>query len=172
MATIDYISNANQLNKELQIILDNVINIVANNLLNDFQEHLEKTIYAAPSGEYYKRYHKKGGFYSGWGIDATKQYIRTLYFDGSKLVSPGQDTLNGQSAHKGNASTSDVRDMMAGILNDYYLNSFYSENGGATYFKTESGKGYWTSYLESIDEKINKWLDDEFKKYGIVRGVN
>ena len=56
---------------------------------------------------------------------------------------------------------------MSWILNDVTFNDLYSYAGGAHYL--ENNDGYWNTYLAGIDDKIEKWLNDEFKKYGIVR---
>ena len=65
MASFNYIADTAQLNKELSNILEVVINNVSNTLLEDFQGHLESTIYAAPPGKQYERNRTKGAFYSG-----------------------------------------------------------------------------------------------------------
>ena len=73
-------------------------------------------------------------------------------------------------AHAGNGE--DIRDIMDSILNVSWFNTEYSYDGGARYLKDGSfgaGHGYWDTYLATIDEKIEKWLDKEFKKYGISR---
>ena len=113
-----------------------------------------------------------GGFYAGWEIkkdqsSALKGYIRRLAFDGGNLVAPSD--YNGW-AHGGNWGGSpggDQRGKMYWILNDIQSNNDYSYAGGAKYL--ENNDGYWNTYLANIDDKIDKWLNDEFKKYGIVR---
>ena len=175
MASFNYIAGTTQLNKELSNILEIVINNVSNTLLKDFQEHLGATIYAAPPGEKYKRNRENGGFYDGWEIrenqsSALKGYIRTLAFDGGKLVAPSES--NGW-AHGGNwdgSPSGDFRNDMVWILNSWISNNEYSYNYGANYLANDySADGYWDSYLKDIDNKIEKWLNDEFKKYGITR---
>lgn len=170
MASLNYIANVTQLNKELSKILETVIDNVSRTLLEDFQRHLTDTIYAAPKGKYHRNY-DKGGFYSGWDItdnqrSAIKGYIKTLAFSGGKLVSPSYD--NGL-AH-GGVDGRDIRGYMAEILNDITSNDEYSYAGGAKYLSDGSNSiGYWDSYLKDIDKKITQWLDEEFKKYGIGR---
>ena len=59
---------------------------------------------------------------------------------------------------------------MVWILNSWISNNEYSYNYGANYLANDySADGYWDSYLKDIDNKIEKWLNDEFKKYGITR---
>ena len=175
MASINYVASTTQLNKELSNILEIVINNVSNTLLKDFQEHLEATIYAAPPGEQYKRNRENGGFYSGWEIrenqsSALKGYIRTLAFDGGKLVAPSESNGWAHGGNWGGALGGDQRGKMPWILNDADANKKYSYNGGANYLRGGGQfDGYWDDYMYDIDEKIEKWLDDEFKKYGISR---
>lgn len=168
MATFNYTSNAGQLQKELNHILETVLDNVSKMLLDDFQRHLRDTIYAASEGEYH-RYFEQGGFYSGWYIDYMEKYVRALGFDGRRLIAPSADNENSQMSHGGNDGK-DYRNDMVWILNNLTSNDYYSYNGGANYL-AEGGTstGYWTSYLNGIDEKITKWLDKEFKKYGISR---
>lgn len=171
MANLNYIANATQLNKELNNILESVINNVSESLLSDFLAHLDAVMYSVPAGDY-ERNRENGGFYSGWNISSETMgnlagYVRSLVFDGSKLVPPSDYN---QGAHGGRYG-SDIRDIMAGVLNDIESNDRYSYGGGANYLADGfSNTGYWTSYLWDIDKKINNWLDLEFKKYGIVRG--
>ena len=56
---------------------------------------------------------------------------------------------------------------MSWILNDITSNDLYSYAGGVYYL--DINDGYWNTYLAGIDDKVDKWLNDEFKKYGIVR---
>ena len=175
MASFNYIADTTQLNKELSNILEIVINNVSNTLLKDFQEHLDATIYAAPPGEKYKRNREDGGFYSGWEIrenqsSALKGYIRTLAFDGGKLVAPSESNGWAHGGKWGGSPSGDFRNDMVWILNSWISNNEYSYNYGANYLANDySADGYWDSYLKDIDNKIEKWLNDEFKKYGITR---
>lgn len=172
MASINYIANSTQLNKELQTILGDVVDAVCNTLLSDFQQHLNATIYAAPEGKEYKRFKENGGFYSGWKIkehqrSAISGYIKSLAFDGGALKAPSYDN---HLAH-GGTTGGDLRGYMADILNDIQSNDTYSYAGGAKYLSDGmNSEGYWTSYLRDIDKKVESWLDTEFKKHGIVRG--
>lgn len=154
-------------------IIEKVIEVVSHNLLNDFLKHLDDTIYAAKPGEY-ERYYKDGGFYSGWKIseEQNKQigdYVRALVFDGSRLIAPSSDMKNSQMSH-GGSDGSDVRNLMAMILNNAYDNLMYSYNGGALYLADLNSEGYWDSYVKDLDKKIYKWFNEELKKYGIQRG--
>lgn len=171
MANFNYITNTNQLNKEFNIILEKVIKNVSDILLKDFLNHLDATIYAAPKGDYVRN-RENGGFYSGWEIkenqsSAIHGYIRSLVFNGSNLVAP---SYNNGLAH-GGATGGDQRGKMAWILNDIIANYDYSYNGGAKYLSDAVGNygGYWDTYLAGLDDKIVKWLDEEFNRYGIVR---
>ena len=174
MASINYVASTTQLNKELSDILEKVIDAVSETLLKDFRQHLDATIYAAPKGDYVRN-RENGGFYAGWEIkkdqsSALKGYIRRLAFDGGNLVAPSD--YNGW-AHGGNWGGSlggDQRGRMYWILNDIESNDYYSYNRGAKYLADGANSiGYWDSYLKDIDNKIEKWLNDEFKKYGITR---
>lgn len=176
------ITDIQKLNKELSGILERVIDSVSNKLLEDFRRHLDDTIYASFSRDesedeygakqqYYARNYNKGGFYAGWEIkkdqsSALKGYIRRLAFDGGKLVAP---SYSNDLAH-GGLGGRDVRGSMPWILNDIMSNDIYSYGGGAKYLADGgSSVGYWSSYLKDIDNKIEKWLGDEFRKYGISR---
>lgn len=176
MASFNYIAGTTQLNKELSNILEIVINNVSNTLLKDFQEHLDSTIYATPPGEQYERNREDGGFYSGWEIrenqsSALKGYIRTLAFDGGKLVAPSGSNGWAHGGNWGGSPGGDQRGKMPWILNYADINEQYSYAGGAKYLADGTNSiGYWDSYLKDIDKKIEKWLNDEFKKYGIIRG--
>lgn len=174
MANINYVASTTQLNKELSDILEKVIDAVSETLLKDFRQHLDATIYAAPKGDYVRN-RENGGFYAGWEIkkdqsSALKGYIRRLAFDGSKLVAPSGDNGWAHGGNWGGNPSGDQRGNMSWILNDLTNNDYYSYNGGAKYL-ADSGNsiGYWDSYLKDIDNKIEKWLNDEFKKYGITR---
>ena len=174
MASINYVASTTQLNKELSDILEKVIDAVSETLLKDFRQHLDATIYAAPKGDYVRN-RENGGFYAGWEIkedqsSALKGYIRRLAFDGSKLVAPSDSNGWAHGGHWGGSPGGDQRGKMSWILNGLTSNDYYSYNGGAKYLADgRNSIGYWDSYLSDIDNKIKKWLDDEFKKYGIVR---
>lgn len=172
MASFNYIADTTQLNKELSNILETVINNVSNTLLKDFQIHLDSTIYAASPGEQYERNRANGGFYSGWEIKENQSsvlsgYVRTLAFDGGKLVAPSESNGWAHGGNWGGSPGGDQRGKMPWILNDIQANGIYSYAGGANYLY--GNQGYWDSYLKDIDNKIEKWLNDEFKKYGISR---
>lgn len=174
MASINYVTSTIQLNKELSNILERVVDAVSESLLKDFRHHLDATIYAAPKGDYVRN-REDGGFYAGWEIkedqsSALKGYIRRLAFDGSKLVAPSESNGWAHGGDWGGSPGGDQRGKMYWILNDLTSNDYYSYNGGAKYLADgRNSIGYWDSYLSDIDNKIKKWLDDEFKKYGIVR---
>ena len=175
MASFNYIADTTQLNKELSNILEIVINNVSNTLLKDFQGHLDSTIYAAPPGEQYKRNRANGGFYSGWEIrenqsSALSGYVRTLAFDGSKLVAPSESNGWAHGGKWGSSPGGDQRGKMPWILNYSDINEQYSYAGGAYYIRGGGQhEGYWDDYMYNIEKKIEKWLNDEFKKYGITR---
>ena len=174
MANINYVASTTQLNKELSDILEKVIDAVSETLLKDFRQHLDATIYAAPKGDYVRN-RENGGFYAGQEIkedqsSALKGYIRRLAFDGSKLVAPSDDNGWAHGGNWGGSPSGDQRGKMYWILNDLTSNDYYSYNGGAKYLADGGNSiGYWDSYLKDIDNKIEKWLNDEFKKYGITR---
>ena len=174
MASINYVTSTIQLNKELSNILERVVDAVSESLLKDFRHHLDATIYAAPKGDYVRN-REDGGFYAGWEIkedqsSALKGYIRRLAFDGSKLVAPSESNGWAHGGDWGGSPGGDQRGKMYWILNDLTSNDYYSYNGGAKYLADgRNSIGYWDSYLSDIDNKIKKWLDDEFKTYGIVR---
>lgn len=174
MATINYIVNTQQLDKELENVLAKVIDAVADRLLKDFRQHLDATVYGVPPGEKYQRNRENGGFYSGWEIkedqsSALKGYIRRLAFDGGNLVAPSADNGWAHGGNWGGSPGGDQRGKMYWILNDITSNDTYSYAGGARYLHSTS-TGYWDSYLDTIDKKIKEWLDEEFKKYGATRG--
>lgn len=171
MASINYVASTTQLNKELSDILEKVIDAVSETLLKDFRQHLDATIYAAPKGDYVRN-RENGGFYAGWEIkkdqsSALKGYIRRLAFDGGNLVAPSDYNGWAHGGNWGGLPGGDQRGKMYWILNDIQSNNDYSYAGGAKYL--ENNDGYWNTYLANIDDKIDKWLNDEFKKYGIVR---
>lgn len=166
-------NNNNEMENYFNKVIEEVIEAVSNDLLNDFLKHIDETIYAAKPGEY-ERYYKDGGFYSGWKIsnEQDKQigdYVKALVFDGSRLIAPQNDMRNSQMSHGGHDG-SDVRNLMAMILNNAYDNLMYSYNGGALYLAELSSQGYWDSYVIDLDKKIVKWFDKELGKYGIKRG--
>ena len=171
MASINYVASTTQLNKELSDILEKVIDAVSKTLLKDFRQHLDATIYAAPKGDYVRN-RENGGFYAGWEIkkdqsSALKGYIRRLAFDGGNLVAPSDYNGWAHGGKWGGSPGGDQRGKMSWILNDVTFNGLYSYAGGAHYL--ENNDGYWNTYLAGIDDKIDKWLNKEFKKYGIVR---
>lgn len=169
MAYLNYTASTTQLNKDLGIILEMVMDNVSDMLLKDFLQHLDATVYSKPPAKStYHRYKEDGGFYSGWLIDKFDKYTRTLMFDGNRLKSPQDDMVNSQITHSGNHDTGDIRDIIAHVLNDADWNKDMSINGGAYYLRN-SDDGYWDTYIDNIDKKIEKWLDKEFKKYGISR---
>ena len=96
-------------------------------------------------------------------------YVKALVFDGSRLIAPQNDMKNSQMSHGGHDG-SDVRNLMAMILNNAYDNLMYSYNGGGLYLAELSSQGYWDSYVIDLDKKIVKWFDKELGKYGIKRG--
>lgn len=167
-------NNEQELKTYFDSIMQQVIEAVSSDLLKDFQEHIKNTIYAAKPGEY-ERYGGtnglgEGGFGSGWKISedvskATQQYVRSLIFDGSQLVSPQDDMKNSQMSHGGDTGA-DFRNVMMQILNDPDLNFSYSYNGGAKYFES-TNQGYWDSYIIDIKDKCEKWFNKYLKQYGI-----
>ncbi len=162
----------NELKQYLYKVESKVIDAVSKKLLEDFQKHLMKTVYGAPPGKY-QRYGENHGFYSGWEIvtgvkSAINDYVKVLMFNGNKLISPQNDMRNSQMSHGGREGE-DIRNMMAEVLNNINYNDYFSYNGGAKYL-VDGGVGYWTSYLENVEDKIDKWFNDEFLKYGIKRG--
>ena len=174
MANINYVASTTQLNKELSDILETVIDAVYETLLKDFRQHLEETIYAAQKGDYVRN-RENGGFYAGWEIkedqsSALKGYIRRLAFDGGKLVAPSESNGWAHGGKWGGSPGGDQRGKMPWILNYSNINEQYSYAGGAYYIRGGGQyDGYWDDYMYDIDEKIEKWLNDEFKKYGITR---
>ena len=174
MANINYVASTTQLNKELSDILEKVIDAVSETLLKDFRQHLDATIYAAPKGDYVRN-RENGGFYAGWEIkedqsSALKGYIRRLAFDGGKLVAPSESNGWAHGGKWGGSPGGDQRGKMPWILNYSNINEKYSYAGGAYYIRGGGQyEGYWDDYMYDIDEKIEKWLNDEFKKYGITR---
>lgn len=164
--------NSTEMESYFNKVVEEVIEAVSQNLLDDFLKHLDNTIYKATPGEY-TRYYKDGGFYSGWTIsdEANKKigdYVRSLIFDGSRLIAPQNDMINSQMSHGGDTGA-DFRNVMMQILNDPDLNFSYSYNGGAKYFEN-SNEGYWDSYTKDLDRKVNNWFNKELNKYGIKRG--
>lgn len=174
MTSFNYFTDSAKLNKELSNIVEKVIDAVSDTLLRDFREHLDETVYSPrPILPYevenpYQRLKTNGGFYSGWDIDKTKKLIRSLYFDGDRLAAPSYD--NGL-AHGGNDENGDIRSYIAEVLNSLEMNANESYWNGAYYLSEYGGSvGYWDSYMRDIDDKVEKWLDAEFKKYGATRG--
>lgn len=172
MAEITF-NNSIEIEKYFNQVIKKVVEAVSRKLLDDFLIHLDETIYSAPTGTEYKRFKDKGGFYSGWGIRDEQQkeigdYVKSLIFNGNKLVAPTPDN---KLAH-GGLSGGDQRGKMAWILNDLAANYDYAYNEGARYLTKDSGNsiGYWDSYLQKWEKKCEKWFNDEFKKYGIQRG--
>ena len=174
MASINYVTSTIQLNKELSNILERVVDAVSESLLKDFRHHLDATIYAAPKGDYVRN-REDGGFYAGWEIkkdqsSALKGYIRRLAFDGGNLVAPSESNGWAHGGKWGGSPGGDQRGKMPWILNYSDINEQYSYAGGAYYIRGGGQyDGYWDDYMYDIDEKIEKWLNDEFKKYGIAR---
>ena len=174
MASINYVASTTQLNKELSDILEKVIDAVSETLLKDFRQHLDATIYSTPKGDYVRN-RENGGFYAGWEIkedqsSALKGYIRRLAFDGGKLVAPSESNGWAHGGKWGGSPGGDQRGKMPWILNYSNINEQYSYAGGAYYIRGGGQyEGYWDDYMYDIDEKIEKWLNDEFKKYGITR---
>lgn len=161
--------NETEIQRYFNKVVKSVIEAVSEKLLYDFLVHLDKTIYAAPKGEY-ARYYKEGGFYSGWKIkdEVNKKlgdYVKALVFDGNLLIAPQNDMINSQMSHGGNDGK-DIRDIMAMVLNNIADNDYYSYHGGARYLE-HTNVGYWDSYLRDIDKKIIKWFNEELKKYDI-----
>ncbi len=168
----------NELKQYLYKIESKAIDAVSKKLLEDFQEHLDETIYNPKHQGIYHRYREKQGFYSGWEIvagakSAMNDYVKTLVFNSNNLLLPQDDFINENKAH-GGSNRSDIRAMMAKVLNDYGMNKTYSEVSGAHYLDNADcapGRiGYWDSYLQNLDAKILKWFDDELGSYGIKRG--
>lgn len=163
-------NNSIQIEDYFNSILKQIIRNVGVKMLEDFQKHLDETIYSPPEGDY-MRYYKNGGFYSGWHLVALDDFEQALMFDPSRLIEHSQDWVNNFIAHGGNVNKTgrDYRKDMPMILNDSNLNGFYSVAGGA-FYPRHSGNRYWDKYIQEINKKIQNWFDDEFKKYGIKRG--
>lgn len=166
-------NNSSEIEKYFNKVIKEVIEAVSKKLLEDFLAHLNKTIYAAPVGEEYKRFKDKGGFYSGWIIQDEQRkdigdYVKSLVFKGGNLIAPTPDN---KLAH-GGLSGGDQRGKMAWILNDLAANYDYSYNGGAKYLTYDSNNtiGYWDSYLQNWEKKCEKWFTEKLKQYGILRG--
>ena len=165
--------NSTEMESYFNKVIEEVIEAVSKDLLDDFLKHLDNTIYKAKPGEY-SRYYNDGGFYSGWTIseEINKKigdYVRSLIFDGNRLIAPQNDMINSQMSHGGNDG-SDIRNIMPMVLNNIMDNDFYSYNGGALYLSELNNEGYWDSYTKDLDRKVNKWFNQELNKYGIKRG--
>lgn len=173
-------TNENELERmfagQVTQMLDEITDNIMNKLLQDFQKHLDKTVYSprpdTGANNPYKRLKKNGGFYSGWIIkenqkSALKGIVKSMVFDGSLLTPP---SYNNGLAH-GGATGRDQRGKMTWILNDFLANDYYSYFEGAYYLRKESGNsvGYWDSYLPGLEKKMNGWINAELKKYGINR---
>lgn len=169
-------TNKNELEKmfagQVTQMLDEITDNIMNKLLQDFQKHLDETIYSPRLNSSYKRLKENGGFYSGWVIkenqrSALKGIVKSMVFDGSLLAPP---TYSNYLAH-GGATGGDQRGKMAWILNDLSANFDYSYWEGAYYLSKDSGNsiGYWDSYLPKLERKMDEWINTELKKYGINR---
>lgn len=166
-------NNSKEIENYFNHIMKEVVEAVSKDLLKDFLQHLDNTIYAAPKGEEYKRLRENGGFYSGWVIQDEQKaeigkYVKSLVFKGNLLAVP---TTSNNLAH-GGSSGGDQRGKMAWILNDLAANYDYAYNEGANYLTKNSGNsiGYWTSYLKDWESKVDKLFYKELIKYGIQRG--
>ena len=162
-------TNNSQMESYFNNILKQIIRNVGNNLLEDFQKHLDETIYKPKEG-WYKRYYKNGGFYSGWHIVALDDFCRVLMYDPSRLVEHSQDWVNKFIGHGGDIKehSRDYRGVLPQVLNELDMNDSYSTFGGA-YYPRGGGK-YWDEYKKEVYKKIEKWFDEEFKKYKIRKG--
>lgn len=150
-------------------VMSKVIESVSDKLLKDFLHHLDETIYSPKPGKYH-RYYKNGGFYAGWYIQddvkkKCREYVKSLVFDGDRLIAPEEDMHNSQMTH-GGRDGNDIRDIIAMVLNNPMYNDYYAYNGGAKYLE-DSNQGYWDSYISDIEKKCEKWFDNELKKYNI-----
>lgn len=171
MPIISYnITSKKKLDDVLNDILEDVLDAVSQKLLEDFQQHLDNTVYKPAETDTYHRYYKNGGFYSGWLMKKISNFTRQLLFDGSRLVTPGADAINDYIAH-GGIDGEDIRSDMPWILNDITSNVTYSAHEGALYLnKPYTMRPYWDLYMKDIGSKVEKWFTSEFKKYGITRG--
>ncbi len=159
--------NDGQIETMMNKILEDVLDKSAQRLLEEFQKHLMSTVYNSKYRNYsYKRYLQNGGFYSGWFIDSTKKFIRSLMFDGNLLVSPSEDATNHGYTH-GNPNGVDRRHDMPSILNDFAKNIDKSDFSGAKYLSQTGGIGYWDSFMADIEERVERIVTEEFAKYHI-----
>ena len=161
---IRYKTDFKKLQDELNLILEEVTKNVAENLLEDFQEHLNETIYSPPENEY-ERWKEKGGFYSGWEISQIDALSYELGFNPDNLISWRDDNINTKFPAHSDSDDNDTRSDLPWILDNADYNYSFSRVHGSLY-----QDGYWMEYLLDLREKIVSWFDSEFRHYGIKRG--
>ena len=157
-------SNPTEMTNYFDNILEKVIDEVSNKMLEHMHNILDETVYYPHKNAQYVPLKENGGFWAGWTIEKTQDYVRTLLFDPSKL---SLDSIQG--SHLGDWE-GDIRNKMPSVLSDYQLNQEHSYNGGARYLNETGSVSYWDMFQMQLNQKIREWFDESLNKYGIKRG--
>ncbi len=153
-----------KIEKQINQIMSQVINEIAENYLRTLIDYIEKYVYEPKQP---KKYERTNQFLNSFeklpqAKMVMNEIIQEIYFNSSKLVYKEQE--NGIWQH--GTEESNYTTKMAEILNSETLNKQYSQLGGALNIGL---KGlYWEEFLKYIDENLIKDIKTSFNKRGVM----
>jgi len=153
-----------EIEKEMNKIIADVIDEIAEKYLKKLTEYIEKYVYQPKEPKQYKRtYEFLNSFQKlPQAKKVTKSFIQEIYFDSEKLEYKKQPSGFWQHGIEGSNYTK----RMAEILNSETLNKKYSQVEGALNIGTNGY--YWEEFLKYIDENIVKDIKIGFIRRGVM----
>lgn len=153
-----------ELEKQINQILFEVINEIADSYLKILIDYIEKYVYQPNEP---RKYERTNEFLNSFeklpqAKKVIKEIVQEIYFDKTKLNYKQQSSGIWQHGTKNSNYTS----QMAEILNSQTLNKKYSQLGGALNIGTNGL--YWDEFLKYIDENLVKDIQIIFSKKGVM----
>lgn len=153
-----------ELEKQINSIIAQVIDDIADQYLKKLAEYIEKYVYEPREPKQYKRTNQfLESFQKLPKVKQTmREIIQEIYFDSRNLVYKKQESGLWQHG----IEESNYSSRMAEILNSESLNKKFSQVEGALNIG-ENGY-YWEEFSKYIDENIAKDIKTEFSKRGVM----
>ena len=147
------INNPAQMQAIMNKICSQVLNYVIDKIIEENRELINSIVYGAGQPQEYNRTYE---FRDSWGgnvVNTGKGITATFEQDVSKLSYDPDYNIHGS--------------LESGFIGEYLADIIY--NGGSGY---KFGNGYWMEQrdvwkplLDAIDNKLDKWIDEGFKKF-------
>lgn len=153
-----------ELEKEINQIISEVIDEIAENYLKKLTEYIEKYVYEPKEPKQYKRTYEFLNSFEKLpqAKKVMREIIQEIYFDSKKLTYEKQASGLWQHGVEG----SNYIKRMAEILNNETLNKKYSQVEGALNIGTNGY--YWEEFSKYIDDNVVKDIKTSFNKRGVM----